>query len=97
MSTLSEKEVTHIAKLARLALTPEETKKMTHELGSILTYIDQLQKVNTDGIDPTTQVGADAVRLREDVVKDYDRTDDLPAAAPERVGRLIKTKAVFQK
>lgn len=63
---LSRAQVEHIAKLARLNLTPDEIEKYTRELTVILTYIDQLQAVNTDGVEPQNQFITAENVFRED-------------------------------
>ena len=68
MSSLSPAQVAHIAKLARLRLTPEETEKMTKELSSILQYVDMLSEVNTENVEPTAQVTGLTNALGEDIV-----------------------------
>lgn len=45
--------VRHVAKLARLAFTPDEEARLTEELGSILGYVEQLAEVDTAGVEPT--------------------------------------------
>jgi aspartyl-tRNA(Asn)/glutamyl-tRNA(Gln) amidotransferase subunit C len=83
MTTLTKDQVLHIAKLARLKLTEEETRKMPKELSSILEYIDMLNEVNTDGIEPTAQVTGIETRLREDIVKTSEtQPDQLLACSP---------------
>lgn len=52
---LSREQVEHVARLARLNLTPEEIEQYTHDLTSILAYIDQLATVNTEGVEPKEQ------------------------------------------
>jgi aspartyl-tRNA(Asn)/glutamyl-tRNA(Gln) amidotransferase subunit C len=64
---LSTAQVEHIAKLARLNLTPDEIEKFTRELTVILTYIDQLQTVNTDGVEPQNQFITAENVFREDI------------------------------
>lgn len=46
-------DIDHLATLARLALTPEEKARFTAQLGDILGYVEQLKKVNIDGVEPT--------------------------------------------
>lgn len=46
-------DIDHLATLARLALTPEEKARFTTQLGDILGYVEQLKKVNIDGVEPT--------------------------------------------
>jgi aspartyl-tRNA(Asn)/glutamyl-tRNA(Gln) amidotransferase subunit C len=48
--------VKHVAKLANLAISPEEEKKFEEQLSQILEYVSQLQSVDTTGVVPTSQV-----------------------------------------
>ena len=50
--SLSQDDVEKVALLARLRLTPEELQVMTEQLGQVLGYIDQLQEVDTDDVEP---------------------------------------------
>ena len=50
---ISQEMVQHVAKLARLALEPEEERHLTEQLGSILGYVEQLDELDTTGIEPT--------------------------------------------
>jgi aspartyl-tRNA(Asn)/glutamyl-tRNA(Gln) amidotransferase subunit C len=66
---LSREQVEHVAKLARLNLTPFETEKFTHELTVILSYIDQLALANVDGIDPQSRLVSAENVFRQDTVR----------------------------
>lgn len=55
-SNLTEQEVKHVAKLARLSLTPEEVKKFQEQLSEVLAYIEVLKEVKTEKTEPTSQV-----------------------------------------
>ena len=66
--SVSETEVRHVAKLARLALSDAEIDRMVPELNNILGWVEQLGEVNTDGVEPLTAVIANHTRLRDDVV-----------------------------
>ena len=81
--SVTEKEVRHVAKLARLALGEDEIAKMVPELNNILGWVEQLGEVNTDGIEPLTAVIDNQLRLRDDVVNDGDCRDDVLANAPD--------------
>lgn len=75
---LSRAQVEHIAKLARLNLTPDEIEKYTRELTVILTYIDQLQAVNTDGVEPQNQfIRAENVFREDKPAQSLDRAEAL--------------------
>ncbi len=69
MATLTETQVRHIAKLARLTLSEGEVAKFTTELTKILTYIDQLSEVDTKGVEAMSQVTGRSNSLREDVLR----------------------------
>ncbi len=54
--SISNKDVEHVAKLARLDLTDEEKQLFTDQLNAILKYAEQLNKLDTEGVAPTTHV-----------------------------------------
>jgi aspartyl-tRNA(Asn)/glutamyl-tRNA(Gln) amidotransferase subunit C len=70
MTALTEDQVRHIAKLARLELRDAEVAKFTTELTSILQYVDMLTEVDTTGVEATAQVTGQANSLRPDVIRD---------------------------
>ncbi len=53
MSESADLNIDHVAKLARLALTPEEKAKFAQQLGDVLHHIEQLKKVDVSGVEPT--------------------------------------------
>ena len=67
---LSDTEVRYVADLANLQLSDEEVQRMSHDLGQILTHVEQLNELNTSDVEPMAQVLYDAdetATLREDV------------------------------
>ncbi len=67
---LTDKEVRYVADLANLRLSDEEVHRMSHDLGQILTHIEQLNELDTKNIEPMAQVLFDAdetATLREDI------------------------------
>ena len=81
--SLSQKDVEKIAKLSRIAVTPEEVEIRTEELNAIFGWIEQLQEVNTDNVSPMAGVGDFTQRLRDDVVNDGAYKEQLLANGPE--------------
>ncbi len=65
---ITPEEITKVAHLARLELSPSEVTRMTAEVGAILTYIDKLNELDTTGIKPTTHALAITNAFRDDVV-----------------------------
>ncbi len=79
----TKEQIEHIAKLARLKLTPEEMEKMPGQLTSILTWMDVLNEVNTDKVEPTAQVTGLTNAFRDDEVRQSEAApDDLLACSP---------------
>lgn len=74
--------VRRIARLARLAVDEEQVAAMEAELNALLTWVEQLQEVNVEGVPPMTSVVAQRLKMREDEVTDGGCADDLMANAP---------------
>jgi aspartyl-tRNA(Asn)/glutamyl-tRNA(Gln) amidotransferase subunit C len=75
--------VRKIAALARIAVSDREVEAMVPELNNILGFVEQLGAVDTDGIAPLAAVIPNQLRLRDDVVTDGNRRDEVLANAPQ--------------
>ncbi len=67
MAMISQQEVEHVARLAKLELGEREKSLFSEQLSQILTYVEQLQDVSTEGIPPTASVVEQEPVLREDI------------------------------
>jgi aspartyl-tRNA(Asn)/glutamyl-tRNA(Gln) amidotransferase subunit C len=75
---LTRSEVEHVAHLARLNLSNQELEKMTAQLDTILSYVDKLEELETEGIKPTTHAFSISNAFREDeVVPSLSQEDSL--------------------
>ena len=74
--------VRHIARLARIAVSDEEVASLAPELSNILGWIEQLQEVDVEGVQPMTAVIPNKLRLRDDKVTDGGIRDDVLRNAP---------------
>jgi len=81
--SVTNEQVRHIARLARIAMSDEEIERLAPELNNILGWVEQLAEVNTDGIEPMTAVIDQKLRLRDDVVTEGNIRDEVLANAPE--------------
>jgi aspartyl-tRNA(Asn)/glutamyl-tRNA(Gln) amidotransferase subunit C len=80
---ISEQQIEHVARLARLALQPDERRHFTAQLNAILAYMEQLNTVPTEGVEPTTHV-LDLVNVfRDDTPHNSLSAADALAGAPE--------------
>ena len=97
---LSDDEVRYVSDLANLTLTDDEVKKLSHDLGQILTHIEQLNELNTDGVAPMAQVLFDAdetATLREDVPLSPLSNHDALANAAASGGGYFKVPKVIER
>lgn len=76
------KEVEHVAKLARLELTEEEKIKFSKQLGDVLEYAQQMNEINTDGVEPMSHAIPIVNVMREDEVVNEICREELMANAP---------------
>lgn len=108
MSSIVEKDVEHIASLARIKFSENEKEKMARELGAILGYIDKLKEVDTDGVEPISNItGMENVLRKDEPMKkpssrslspNYGWTADavkLIEMVPESKDNFVKVPAVF--
>lgn len=78
------KDVEHVAKLARLELTEEEKEKYSKQLGDILTYVEQMNKVDTTNVEPMSHAIPVVNVMREDKVVCEQTKEELMANAPSK-------------
>lgn len=92
---LSETQVEHVAKLAKLVLTSSEVKKLQQQLSQILDYVDILNQVETTGVEPTSQVtGLESV-FREDEFGPCLSKDEALSGAKSQEKGMFKVKAIL--
>jgi aspartyl-tRNA(Asn)/glutamyl-tRNA(Gln) amidotransferase subunit C len=94
---LTREEVLHIAKLARLGVTGEDVQRFREQLSTILENFTSLQKVNTEGIPPTSQPNPLQNVLKDDNIAPSLLQEDVLANAPRREGEFLRVKAVLEE
>ncbi len=82
---ITQDEVRHIAKLTKLKLTEEEVVKFTKQLGSVLDFFGQLQEVNTDDVEETSQVTGLQNITRPDVITVDGNEEALLNCTPHKI------------
>ncbi len=82
--SLDKATVRTIANLARLEVRDDELDHLAGELSNIMTFVEQLAEVNTDGVQPMTSVAAMSLPRRADEVTDGNCRDKVLANAPEQ-------------
>ncbi|AIQ65539.1 Aspartyl/glutamyl-tRNA(Asn/Gln) amidotransferase subunit C [compost metagenome] len=93
--SITVKDVQHVAKLARLHLSPEEEALFTEQMNAILQYAEKLGSLNTDDVPPTTHVLHVSNVMREDVVKESITVEEALLNAPDEEDGQFKVPAVL--
>ncbi|MCA9510736.1 MAG: Asp-tRNA(Asn)/Glu-tRNA(Gln) amidotransferase subunit GatC [Myxococcota bacterium] len=96
MSRISPREVEHIAHLARLDLGEGERDAMARDLGGILDYVEDLQALDTTGIEPTSHPIPVPTPLRADVAAAPIDPELAVANAPQRAGTAFVVPKVIE-
>ena len=89
-------DIDHVAKLARLPLTPEEKERFSSQFGRLFEFIAELQQLDVEQIAATAQVIPLRNVLREDEVRPSLERDAALANAPEREGDYFKTPRILE-
>jgi aspartyl-tRNA(Asn)/glutamyl-tRNA(Gln) amidotransferase subunit C len=94
---LDRKQVNWVAHLARLELTADELALFTEQLSQIVDYVNQLQRVNTEGVDPLAHALPVHNVFRPDEPHPSLRVDEALANAPARRGDFYAVPAVLDQ
>ncbi|OHB77381.1 MAG: hypothetical protein A2Z34_11625 [Planctomycetes bacterium RBG_16_59_8] len=94
---LDRATVEHIARLARLELTPEETELYRRQLSEIIAYIDKLKELDCDGVEPLLFPGALSSVFREDLAHRPLDPHDALRNAPSLEGPFFKVPRVIEE
>jgi aspartyl-tRNA(Asn)/glutamyl-tRNA(Gln) amidotransferase subunit C len=89
-------EVEHVARLARLSLTPEEKERMREQLDRILGYIDKLRELDTTGVEPTSHAIPMLNIMREDEIRACLPAAEALANAPDRREDFFRVPRILE-
>ena len=94
--SLDPATVRRIARLARIHVEEGEIAQLQAELNGILGWIEQLNEVDVEGIEPLAGAAQTALRMRQDDVTDGDLRDQVLANAPDRAGDFYAVPKVVE-
>jgi len=77
------KTVKHISKLARISVNDEKAKKLEKDLNSIFKWIEQLNELNTNKVEPLTSIAETKLRLRKDKILSENIRDEILKNSPK--------------
>lgn len=93
---ISADEVSHIAGLSRLILLNEEAETFREQLNSILDYVEQLGKLDTANIDPTSHVLPLSNVMREDLIKPSLPVEEALKNGPDGTGKFYRVPKIIE-
>jgi aspartyl-tRNA(Asn)/glutamyl-tRNA(Gln) amidotransferase subunit C len=92
---ISKEEVKHIAGLARIGLDEKEIEKLSHDMSSILDWIEQLKEVDVSGVEPTAHITGLKNIVREDIAREFESREDIIKLFPEEKNGFDKVKSIL--
>ncbi|KGX90218.1 glutamyl-tRNA amidotransferase subunit C [Pontibacillus halophilus JSM 076056 = DSM 19796] len=96
MSRISEEQVKHVAQLARLHVTEEEAQMFTKQLDDIISFAEQLNELDTEGVKPTTHVLDLKNVMRKDEPKKWITQEEALKNAPEQKDGQFKVPSILE-
>ncbi|MBI3300552.1 MAG: Asp-tRNA(Asn)/Glu-tRNA(Gln) amidotransferase subunit GatC [Deltaproteobacteria bacterium] len=93
---ISREEVQRVALLARLELTQAEERELVEHFDKVLTYMEKLNELDTEGVEPTAHAVEVPTPLREDRVTNQADTDALLQNAPARENDFFKVPKIIE-
>ena len=81
--TIDLKTVKHISKLARISVDEEKANKLAGDLNSIFSFIEKLNELKTENVEPLTSVAETTLRFREDKIKSENIREKILKNSPE--------------
>jgi aspartyl-tRNA(Asn)/glutamyl-tRNA(Gln) amidotransferase subunit C len=94
---ITMREVEQVARLARLALSDAEKERMRRELDGILSYIDKLRALDTEGVPPTSHAVPMTNVMREDEPVPSLPQADMLANAPDPSGDFFRVPKIIEE
>ena len=94
---LTQKEVEYVANLARIQVSEAEKNQLSSQLSSILTYMQELNQVNIEGVSPMASVLSQANVLREDEVRESVTQDEAIANAPTAKDGMFQVPKIISE
>ena len=85
-----------IAKLCRVRIEEHETEELSSQLSSILDWVEQLNEVNTDNVEPLSNVSTSKLPLRTDKENSEDKSKDILTNAPEKLENYFVVPKVVE-
>lgn len=96
MAEINKEQVKHVANLARLEILEQEAEMFTEQLSSIIKFAEQLNEIDTDGIEPTTHVLDLKNVMRKDEPRQWITREDALKNAPDQQDGQFRVPSILE-
>lgn len=92
---ISKEEIEHLAKLAHLKLSSEEIEKLSHDLNKILNYIEKIQELELENLEPLINI-LEKLKARQDLPQSFEN-QEIVNNFPEKENNYLKVPKILEK
>ena len=85
-----------IARLSRIKLDGKESEDYIKDLNSILDWVEQLNEINTDNVEPLTNISSSVLPKRDDISEDINSSEEILENAPEKIEGFFSVPKVVE-
>ncbi len=93
---VTDKDIEYVARLAKLKLSDEEKERLVSQMGDIVEFANNINKLNTDGVEPTNHILKVQNVFREDEIKESYSRDEILKNAPKKEAGCLVVPSVVQ-
>ncbi len=93
---IDKNTINKIARLSRIKLDDKESEDYIKDLNSILDWVEQLNEINTENVEPLTNISSSILPKREDVSKDTNSSDEILENAPDKLEGFFAVPKVVE-
>ena len=94
--SIDAETIRRVARLARIAVREDEVAHLQGEVNAVLAFVEQLNEVHVEGVEPMTSVTPMQMKKRADVVDDGEIPDDIVRNAPATEGHFFLVPKVVE-
>ena len=93
---IDKNTINKIARLSRIKLDGKESEDYIKDLNSILDWVEQLNEINTDNVEPLTNISSSVLPKRDDISEDINSTEEILENAPEKLEGFFSVPKVVE-
>tara|TARA_Y100001960_G_C14028996_1_gene519595 strand:+ start:89 stop:376 length:288 start_codon:yes stop_codon:yes gene_type:complete len=93
---IDKNTINKIARLSRIKLDSKESEDYIKDLNSILDWVEQLNEINTDNVEPLTNISSSVLPKRDDISEDINSSEEILENAPEKIEGFFSVPKVVE-